>query len=116
MQVPFKPLTPEFGNTAGLSSVRAYQTLFSGTDKMFKDAGNHITRQDYDRGCTLYAFDLSPDLSSGQHFNLKKRGNLRLEIHFRSHLHSGINIVVYAEFDNILEIDRARNILFDYTV
>lgn len=115
-QVPFKPLTPDFSNNAGLSSIRAYQTLFSGTDKMFKDVGNHISRQEFDLGYTLYAFDLSPDLSSGQHFNLKKQGNLRLELHFRTPLPTGVNIIVYAEFENILEIDRARNILFDYTV
>ncbi|XP_063960304.1 uncharacterized protein F54H12.2-like [Lytechinus pictus] len=115
-QVPFKPLTPEYGLVSGLGSIRSYQTLFSGTDKMFKDSGNNISREDYDRGYALYAFDLSPDLSSGQHFNLKKQGNLRLEMHFRKSIPSGVNIVVYAEFDNILEIDRARNILFDYSV
>ncbi|XP_041478872.1 uncharacterized protein F54H12.2-like [Lytechinus variegatus] len=115
-QVPFKPLTPEYGLVSGLSSIRSYHTLFSGTDKMFKDSGNNISREDYDRGYALYAFDLSPDLSSGQHFNLKKQGNLRLEMHFRKSIPSGVNIVVYAEFDNILEIDRARNILFDYSV
>ncbi|XP_054753804.1 uncharacterized protein F54H12.2-like [Lytechinus pictus] len=115
-QVPSKPLTPDYGRIAGSASIRAYHTLFSGTDKMFRDSGNDISREDYDRGYALYAFDLSPDLSSGQHFNLKKQGNLRLEIHFRKNLPQGVNIVVYAEFDNILEIDRARNVLFDYSV
>ncbi|XP_071503404.1 uncharacterized protein F54H12.2-like [Diadema antillarum] len=116
VQVPSKPITPSYGDTPGLNSIRAYQTLFSGTDKMFKDTGNHISREDYDRGYALYAFDLSPDLSSGQHFSLKRQGNLRLEMHFDNQLTEGMNIVVYAEFDNILEIDRARNVLFDYTV
>ena len=116
VQVPFKPIKTTYGDTPGLNSIRAYQTLFSGTDKMYKDSGNYISREDYDRGYALYAFDLSPDLSSGQHFNLKRQGNLRLEMHFDKLLSEGMNIVVYAEFDNILEIDRARNVLFDYSV
>lgn len=115
-QVPFKPLTPSYTVTTGSSSIRAYHTLFSGTDKMFKDVGNDISREEFELGYALYAFDLSPDLSSGQHFNLKKQGNLRLEMHFKKLLVQGVNIVVYAEFDNILEIDRARNVLFDYSV
>ena len=116
VQVPSKPITTSYGDTPGLNSIRAYQTLFSGTDKMYKDNGNYISREDYDRGYALYAFDLSPDLSSGQHFNLKRKGNLRLEVHFDKLLAEGLNIIVYAEFDNVLEIDRARNVLFDYTV
>ncbi|XP_071504964.1 uncharacterized protein F54H12.2-like [Diadema antillarum] len=116
VQVPSKPIQPVYGDTPGLQAIRAYQTLFSGTDKLYKDVGNHVSREDYDRGYTLYAFDLSPDLSSGQHFNLKRQGNLRLELHFDENLGQGINIICYAEFVNILEIDRARNVIFDYTV
>ena len=116
IQVPSKPIKPTFGDTPGANAIRAYQTLFSGTDKLYKDSGNYISREDYDRGYALYAFDLSPDLSAGQHLSLKKTGNLRLEMSFDKALTAGINIIVYAEFSNILEIDRARNIIFDFTV
>ena len=113
-QIPSKPLRPTFQGPSR-NYVRAYHTLFSGTNKMFEDQGNEISRSDYGNGYTLYAFDLTPDLTCGGHFNLQKQGNLRLEINFGQALARTINVIVYAEFENIIEIDRARNIVFDYT-
>ncbi len=113
-QIPATPLRPMFTG-ASLNYVRAYHTLFSGTNKMHQDQGNEITRFDYGSGYTLYAFDLTPDLTCGGHFNLKKQGNLRLEVNFRQPLAQTINVIVYAEFENIIEIDKSRNIIFDYT-
>jgi hypothetical protein len=42
-------------------------------------------------------------------------GNLRVEIHFAEALAGTINVVLYAEFDNVIEIDRNRQVLFDYS-
>jgi hypothetical protein len=49
-------------------------------------------------------------------FQLIKQGNLRVEIHFADALTATINVIMYAEFDNVIEIDRNRQILFDYSV
>ena len=113
-QIPAKPLRPVFQGPI-INYVRSYHTLFSGTNKMFEDQGNEITRTDYGNGYTLYAFDLTPDLTCGGHFNLQKHGDLRLEINFRQALVQTINVIVYAEFENIIEIDKSRNVIFDYT-
>ena len=67
------------------------------------------------KGYTLFAFDLTPDLSDGGHFNVIKQGNLRLELHFQAQLEESVNAIVYAEFDNVIEIDKARNVVFDYS-
>ncbi|KAJ8050168.1 hypothetical protein HOLleu_03264 [Holothuria leucospilota] len=114
-QIPYKPLKPSFNAVTGGNYIRAYQTLFSGTNKINEDCGNAISREDYPFGYTLFAFDLSPDLSPGGHLNLIKQGNLRMELHFAQPLVSTINVIVYAELDNIIEIDKSRNVLFDYT-
>ena len=111
-QIPYTPLKPNFG--VG-NYIRAYQALFSGTDKMYQDEGNTITLEDYTGGYGLYAFNLSHDISTGGHLNLVRHGNLRLDIHFANALDKTINVIIYAEFNNILEIDQARNIIFDYT-
>jgi hypothetical protein len=37
-----------------------------------------------------------------------------MEIHFIEALAGTINVVLYAEFDNVIEIGRNRRILFDY--
>jgi hypothetical protein len=48
-------------------------------------------------------------------FQLIKQGNLRVEIHFAEALAATINFVMYAEFDNVIEIGRNRQVLFDYS-
>ena len=111
-QVPSKPLTPDFEN--GLCT-RSYASLFTGTGYMGHDRGNQISCEEYARGFTLFAFDLSADLDDGGHFQLVKQGNLRLELHFKTALPETINVIVYAEFDNVIEVDKARNVLFDYS-
>ncbi|KAJ8027322.1 hypothetical protein HOLleu_32436 [Holothuria leucospilota] len=55
-----KPLKPSFTEDDGANYIRAYHTLFSGTDKTNQDEGNAISRKDYLGGYTLYAFDLTP--------------------------------------------------------
>ena len=111
-QIPAKPLQPDFARGRYM---RAYTSLFAGTGQLYQDEGNNITREEYAQGYTLFAFDLTPDLNEGDHFNVVKQGNLRLEIHFGAALADTINVVVYAEFENVIEIDRSRNIIFDYT-
>lgn len=112
-QVPAKPLQPDFDRE---KCVRSYTTLFTATGQMCQDEGNHVSRKDYVQGYTLFAFDLTPDLCEvGSHFELTKQGNLRLEIHFGEPLPNTINVVTYAEFENIIEVDRNRNVIFDYS-
>ena len=111
-QVPSKPFCPDFNK--GLYA-RSYASLFTGTGMMNTDQGNGISRTDYANGFTLFCFDMTSDLSHGQHFHLLKTGSLRLEIHFKHALPDTINVVVYGEFQNIIEIDRARNVIVDYS-
>ena len=82
---------------------------------MGHDRGNQISLEDFANGFTLFAFDLSPDLDDGGHFHLIKQGNVRLELHFNAALPETINVIVYAEFDNVIKVDKARIVLFDYS-
>ena len=54
--------------------IRAYNTLFSGTEKICRDEGTAIDRNDYANGYTLYAFDLTADLRDEESFNLMCQG------------------------------------------
>ena len=110
--IPSQPLTPNF--RSGLY-MECYNTLFSGTGIHWKDEGNQIKYEDYARGLTLFAFDLSPDLSASEpHWNLQKQGTLRLEVKFSEPLAQPINAIIFAEFQNIVEIDRNRSVITDF--
>ena len=110
-QYPAKPFQPNFqsGNV-----VREYYSLILASRKQLKDQGLAINRQEYVQGYTLFAFNLSPDDDCGQHLSLIKSGNMRLELRFRNPLPRTVNLIVYASFDSILEINNRRNVLIDY--
>ena len=91
--IPAKPLQPDFENA---DYIRSYMVLYASTGKMHENEGNTISRDEYANG-----YDPG-------------KGNLRVEIHFDEALAGTINVVLYAEFDNVIEIGRNRQVLFDY--
>ena len=114
-QIPRKPLFLNFDDAGGQNVIAGFQSLFSGTGKLSHDAGNQINRGDYGSVYTAFCFDFSPDHCSGEHFELIKQGNLRVELHFHQALANTVNLIIYAEFQNVVEIDASRNVLYDYT-
>jgi hypothetical protein len=63
------------------------------------------SKEFYAKGNTLFGFDLTPDMSEIGAFQLIKQGNLRVEIHFAEALTATINVIMYAEFDNVIKIE-----------
>jgi hypothetical protein len=91
-------------------------TLFEGIDKPVFMNGNHINRQEYAHGYTLFVFDISPDLCSGDHFNLLRSGNLVLDLTFDNSLQKAVTLIVYMEYDNMIEINKQRKVFKDYLI
>jgi len=91
-------------------------TLFSGTGKIFRDEGNALDRTAFSRGYALYAFDLTPDLGEDDHFNLTKQGGVRLVLKCLQALTKNVTVIAYAEFQNVIEIDRYCNVIYDFAV
>ncbi|XP_072021487.1 uncharacterized protein F54H12.2-like [Amphiura filiformis] len=113
MLVPMsESLNPNFAGESGY--IAAFNTLFTGLNKHNKDNTGTVNRADYKRGYTLMCFDLTADLCDFGHFNLQKTGNLRLELQFADALPETINVLVYAEFENVIQIDKSRNVIYDY--
>lgn len=113
-QIPSQPLTPDFSRGA---YVEAYQTLFSGSGIHWNDKGNEISYEEYGKGYTFFCFDCTPDLSAHQnHWNLQRQGCVRLEIRFKNALKEPVNCIVYSEFSNLIEIDKSRNVVVDYSL
>jgi len=44
------------------------------------------------------------------------RGSVRLPLKFAAELSVTVTVVAYAEFENIIEVDRDINVFFDYGV
>ena len=110
-QYPSKPLTPNYTNDQFL---RSYLTLFEGTGMLNDNKGHGIGRGSYKDGFALYAFDLTPDMAEGPHIDPIKHGNIRLDLQFSAALAETVNVIIYAEYENLIQIDRARQVITDY--
>ena len=120
-EIPFKQLRLKFPNPSDTEEkkktvdyIQAYNTLFSGTGKMFSNMGLDITRDDYPQGYTLFAFDLTPDMcNTADYFNTVQRGTLSVDLTFETDTPEAISMVCYSDFENIIRIDSERNVVYD---
>ena len=125
-EIPFKQLTLKYpkdekgiintaaGEDAELDFDEAYNTLFSGTGKIYSNAGLDIDRDDYPGGYALYVFDLTPDMcKSSEYFNTVQRGSLSLALTFREATKHPLAMVCYGDFENVIRIDAERNAIYD---
>ena len=108
---PIKRLTPKFYD----QTLMSYMSLFTGTGKWGRDEGCGFGRDDYAQGYTLYAWDLSADLSDGgDHFQLRRNTSLRVEMKFDNPLDEAINAIVYAEFQNMIMVNNNRQVIHNF--
>ncbi|XP_031781790.1 uncharacterized protein F54H12.2-like [Nasonia vitripennis] len=116
VQIPSKPLQPRFTGLGKLY-IDAFQSLYTGTGVHFLNEGFGINRYNYYKGNFLTAFDLTPDLSAhcATLWNLVRSGSIRIEVRFETAVLTAINCIVYAEYDNVLEIDSSRQIVTDFS-
>ena len=115
-EIPFKQLVLQYDKSKSdaVDFIQAYNTLFSGTGKMYANMGLDITRDEYPDGYTLYAFDLTPDMcNAADYFNTVQRGSLSVDITFADQTKDSIAMVYYADFENIIRIDSERNVIYD---
>ena len=123
-ELPFKQLTLNYESNKE-NFIQAYNTLFSGTGKMNYNTGLDISRKDYPKGYTLYAFDLTPDMcGASPYFNTIQRGSLTVDITFAdapsaqtfpagTTAPTAIAMVCYGDFENVIQIDSERNVIYD---
>ena len=106
---PFEP------NFAQKNYLRSYLSLYEATGQLGTNTSHGISYEDYDGGYTLWAFDFTPDQGSDEgHFHPIKSGQLRVELQFAEALLDTVNVILYAEFDNTIEINSLREVILDY--
>jgi len=112
-QHALRPIQPNFATG---EYIRAYNTIFAGTGKLGADERLFITRDEYANGYSMYSFDLTADLGEDDHFSLVRQGSVRLTLKFSRTLEATVTVIAYAEFENVIEVDRNRNVVFDFEV
>ena len=60
--------------------------------------------------------DLKLSTLDGNEVELVKSGSLRIELKFKEALDKPIHVIVYGDADSVLEIDKSRKSLTDFTL
>ena len=96
--------------------VEGYASIYAATGKLFRDESCNITHAEYPNGYSIYAFDLSPDYSGDcDHYQLSRDSNVRIDLLFGEATPNTINALIYIESDGLIQINRNRQVLFDYS-
>ena len=115
IQYPEKAFTPDFDK--GLY-IREYLSLFEATNQDNIDSCITLTRENFVRGNNIFAVNFAPDLTSGccasGHVNQIKFGSLRLQVRFKKPLDKAITVLVYLDYDSIIEINQERNPIYEF--
>ena len=53
-------------------------------------------------------------MAEGGHLDPIKHGKISMELHFAKQLPVSVNVLIYAEYDNMIQIDRSKNVVTDY--
>ena len=72
-----------------------------------------INRKNYPKGNAIYVIQLTPGEPNCAAYDLVQKGNIRLEMKFTAPLAKTITTLVYAEYDDQVEIDNDRNVFID---
>ena len=117
---PFQPNFPEKksdtdeGKSGSVSYNEPYLSLF-GQDYSSKEDVS-ISWADYPYGYCIYKFNFVENAvnDTGGSFisSLPRRGHTRLSLKFKKALEESVNVIIYAHFPRILQIDQARNVIF----
>ena len=109
---PVQPMKFDFATNQHLEG---FMSLFIGTGQYGSDEGNMLSRDEYGKGFTLCCFNLTPDLDyEDDHYSSTKTGNLDVSVSFQQGAPQPLTMIVLAEFDNTIEVDRYRQVFLDY--
>ena len=93
----------------------AYDTLMRSTGQYKGHRATLVNYHDFGNGSTILVFDFtSRGECDSEQFTVKKSGNAHLNLKLADPLPETNNLLLYGEFDGVLETDANRNIFTDY--
>lgn len=103
--IPQEPLEFSIDDNA-----RPYTYFLDNIDAFNSHKSVSITKNMYENGFFLSAFNLSPLSQIEDCYNINDDGNLRIHIQFNSSLDKTITVLMYAMIPDVLEIDKNFNV------
>ena len=106
---PFShPIQTDFANEL---VGQAYMSMIQNLEMYNSNVNNGITLKKFMDGCTLFAFNLTPDLSAGGACGQPyQTGNLRLQVKFGAALAESINVIIVVVRDGRVKITKQRQV------
>ena len=87
-----------------------YRSLFTTSGKINRDEANEMTRSECKDGFSLFGFDLCPALCVGGH----QQFFLRVSLEFSQPLQTLTTIILYAQYNNLINVYKTRQVLKNY--
>jgi len=114
-QYPQTAMKPDFVNNL---FVREYLSLFEASNQINTDSTIDWSLNEWANGNTIFGCNFAPDLSDDcnrmGYVNSIRKGSMRIDLKFSTSLTETITVLLYSEFDNLLEINNERTVITDY--
>jgi len=103
-----EPFQPDFDKN---NFYREYRWFMDNLGWAHDMNSNGVTMEEYKTNSFFLPFDLSPDLTNGASMSPIKEGSVDFHVGFSKNLPHNVTMIVYATFNEILAIDKERNIV-----
>lgn len=105
VQVPGSAYQPTWTHNG---HVRMFRELFDNIGIKMQDYACGVTDDNFQAGCTILAFDLSPDKCNGSEKHMPKQGSIDLEFKLSTDLTAAIVLHAYCSYDAVLQISPTK--------
>ena len=113
-EYPYETL--ELQHDDASKDLRGYQRFLQATGSICRGKGNMVKRTDWGQGkqCTMFVFDNTANgCLDSPVLNPKQTGELRLVIDFGANPGDNLTVLLYGEFENLLEINENGVVTYD---
>ena len=105
--IPSKPIQTDFDSNI---YTKAFYNLGKVAQKTKCDFDHGLARDMFARGYAIYAFDLTPDECNGDGVHLIRNQTVTIEATFKAALTQTVSVVVFSEFDELVQISEDRSV------
>ena len=110
--VPYEKISVDFENN---KYDEGYFSLLQSSGLLYSNGGPNISYDQFANGYAIYGFDFSSDPSPyNRCLDLIQEGKLSLDISLKTSTSKPLTIIVYLEYDKVIEIDKDKNVTTNY--